>query len=133
MREGLLDDLARCGAAVLTMIRERALHRAPVPPEVGVVMIDDPAIAQLHGDYFADPSPTDVITFPYGIDGEIVISVETAERQGIEFGTSTEWELALYLVHGILHLCGYEDHSEAGRAAMGTLQDDLLKGSGFGE
>ena len=127
----LLDELRRCGEAVLAMIGERQLHRGPLPSRVGVLLVDDRAIAKLHGDYFDDPTPTDVITFPYGAEGEIVISVETARSQAEEFRSTFERELALYLVHGLLHLSGYEDASDAGRDEMARLQEELLGASAF--
>ena len=71
--------------------------------------------------------PTDVITFQHG---EICISVETALRQAAAFGTSLEHELRLYLVHGLLHLHGFDDRTPRGRARMKAVQEDIVAAIG---
>ncbi len=68
--------------------------------------------------------PTDVITFQHG---EIFVSVETARRNAQRFHTSTIDEVKLYIVHGLLHLHGYDDKSAAGARAMERLQFRLVK------
>lgn len=98
----------------------------PVLPdlmEVEVSFITDDAIAKVHGEFLDDPTPTDVITFAHG---EILISTETAIRQAADHGMSPERELALYLIHGLLHLNGHEDESETGFAIMKRLQEGIL-------
>jgi probable rRNA maturation factor len=77
-----------------------------LPKEISVVFVSDARIANLHRDFMSVDKPTDVITFHHG---EIVISVETAERQGKKFSTSFCHELRLYFVHALLHLAGYDD------------------------
>ena len=77
-------------------------------------------------EFFGDPSATDVITFPMGNYGEILVSVETARRQAAELGVPWEREMALYVVHGLLHLCGYEDQSAEGARRMAELQDAIV-------
>ncbi|HLK55767.1 MAG TPA: rRNA maturation RNase YbeY, partial [Chthonomonadaceae bacterium] len=58
--------------------------------------------------------------------GDVVISVETADRQAAAHGVSLEQELALLTVHGILHLLGYEDETEAGTARMRVREREIL-------
>ena len=70
------------------------------------------------------------ITFPLGNYGEILVSVETARRQAVEFASSFERELTLYIVHGLLHLHGYEDGSTPGREEMARRQEALLEALG---
>ena len=77
----------------------------------------------------AVPSSENTVSMPTPRALEILISVETAQRQAKVFGTVFEREVALYLVHGILHLCGYEDGSREGQAQMGQLQEELLRAS----
>ena len=55
-----------------------------------------------------------------------MVSAETARRQARAFGTTTEDELRLYILHGLLHLCGFDDTSARARAAMRQVQDQLL-------
>jgi len=80
-------------------------------------------MAELHQRFLNEPGPTDVITFQHG---EIVISAETAKRQARAFRTSMELELRLYLVHGLLHLCGLDDKTAAGTGEMKRLQEKLV-------
>jgi probable rRNA maturation factor len=88
-----------------------------------VTIISDRQMARLHQRFSGVAGPTDVLTFHHG---EIVISVETARRQARAFGSTTENELRLYILHGLLHLYGFDDRSARARAAMHQVQDQLL-------
>jgi len=92
--------------------------------EVEFSLVNDEVISQLHADFLDDPTPTDVITFHHG---EIVVSAETAQSQAGEFAQDVMRETALYLVHGLLHLGGYEDYEEKEAAEMAELQESVLK------
>jgi probable rRNA maturation factor len=92
-------------------------------PEISVVFVSDKRIAQIHQQFMSEPGPTDVITFQHG---EIFISTETAKRQARQFGTSFERELRLYLVHGLLHLAGFDDKTSRGAAEMNRVQERVL-------
>ncbi len=92
-------------------------------PEVSVVLVSDRRIAAIHQEFMNAPDPTDVITFQHG---EIFISVETAKRQARAYETSLQHELRLYLVHGLLHLHGYNDKTKAGAAEMKRLQERVV-------
>ena len=67
--------------------------------------------------------PTDVITFQHG---EIFISIETAQRQARHYRTSLGHELRLYLVHGLLHLHGFDDQTAPSRARMSHIQEGIV-------
>jgi len=123
----LLTRLAQTGQEVLKIMEARYLDRVKPPGAVSIVLIDDVQIGRVHEKFMGDANPTDVITFPYGEHGEILISIDTAERQASQFKASVDRELALYVVHGILHLCGYEDETESGRRGMTELQEGLLE------
>jgi probable rRNA maturation factor len=99
---------------------------APLPclAEVEVTIVDDADIARVHGDFLDDPTPTDVITFHHG---EILISADMAERQGREHGQSVDHEVALYLVHGLMHLAGWEDHEADEAREMARRQESILQ------
>ncbi len=93
----------------------------------------DAAIADLHGRFFADPTPTDVITFPSGdlpgddaYLGDVVVSVETAAEQAADVGQSDKREIAFLALHGLLHLCGYEDSTSEQLEAMHERQSQHL-------
>jgi probable rRNA maturation factor len=76
--------------------------------------------------------PTDVLTFPLHepnepLSGQIVLSVETAARVGPAYGLSAEEEVLLYAIHGLLHLCGYDDRSPRDAQRMRQRQVQLLR------
>jgi probable rRNA maturation factor len=104
-----------------------ALKSAEAPlatlEEIEITLIDDPEIGRVHADFLGDPEPTDVITFQHG---EILISADTAVRQAAEHGETADRELALYAVHGLLHLAGWEDHDPGEAAAMAGRQAIIL-------
>ena len=93
--------------------------------ELSVVIVDDGEIRVLNRDYLQRDRPTNVISFPMqegedvGIQpavlGDVVISADTAERDAREAGVSFESELYFLLLHGILHLCGF-DHERGTEA-----------------
>lgn len=106
----------------------KAVQSAEAPlgglEEVEITLISDPEIGQVHADFLCDPEPTDVITFHHG---EILISADTALRQAEEQGETPDRELALYAVHGLLHLAGWDDHEPEEAAAMAVLQAAILE------
>lgn len=92
-------------------------------PVVEISLVDDTVIAEIHDKFMGDPSPTDVITFQHG---EILVSVETARREGPKHENSLERETFLYIVHGLLHLNGHTDADEKDRVVMHREQDAIL-------
>jgi probable rRNA maturation factor len=98
-----------------------ALKQADV---VEVAVVSDEVISRVHEDFMGIPGATDVITFDHG---EIVVSAETAENYAQEHGHSIDEELALYIVHGLLHLNGYDDTTAAAKKRMFAVQDRVWK------
>lgn len=92
-------------------------------PEVEVAIVSDRVIARVHRQFMDIPGATDVITFEHG---EIVMSAQTAARYARDYGHSTEQELALYTVHGLLHLNGFEDATAPDAARMKQVQERIL-------
>jgi len=92
--------------------------------EVEVAIVSDRVIARVHEEFMNIPGPTDVITFEHG---EIVMSAETAQLYAAQYGQSVEVELALYTVHGLLHLNGYEDASAKEAKQMQKMQERIMK------
>jgi len=93
--------------------------------------VDDAEIGRLHGVFMADPSATDIITFPYDPDdgergGDVVISVDTAARNAAEHGWTVAEELRFLVLHGLLHVLGWDDATDADRAAMLSRQHELM-------
>ena len=92
--------------------------------EVGVVIVSDRMIARLHLEFMGIAGATDVITFGHG---EIVMSAQTAALHAAEHGHRIEKELALYTVHGLLHLNGFEDATSRAAARMHQVQSRVWK------
>lgn len=95
--------------------------------ELSIALVDDSEIAELNASYRGKRQPTDVLSFSMlegdhvdhhgGMLGDVVISLPTSDRQARELGHSIDQELARLLVHGVLHLLGY-DHERADEALV---------------
>ena len=101
-----------------------------------VVMVDEAGLTNLHARFLGDPTPTDVITFDLGEEGggpaaEMYVSVDCARREGALRGSDLRRELALYVVHGALHLCGLDDHTAEQREAMRAAEHRVLESLGY--
>ena len=92
--------------------------------EVFVWLISDRRMALLHRKFMHQTGPTDVLTFQHG---EIFISVETAKRHARAFGNSLTSELCLYIAHGLLHLQGFDDRTQAAARKMEAMQKNILR------
>lgn len=95
--------------------------------EVAFYLVSDRRISQIHAEYSGVPGPTDILTFHHG---EVFISVDTARRQAEDFGNSLDRELKIYIVHGLLHLHGHDDHTPPEAAEMHRLQELLVGAAG---
>ena len=85
--------------------------------------LNDVTMAEVHRDFLSDETPTDVITFEHG---EILIGIEVARRQGLQFEQDFLRELALYGIHGMLHLSGFDDRTPDEAKGMKIRQEELL-------
>ena len=94
---------------------------------IAVWLISDRRISRLHLEFFGDSSPTDVITFHAG---EIFISVETARQNARKFGNSLMSEIKLNIVHGFLHLHGFDDRTPRDLRRMHETQERILSRMG---
>ena len=92
--------------------------------EAFVWLISDRRMASLHRKFMHQTGPTDVLTFQHG---EIFISVETAKRHARAFGNSLTSELCLYIAHGLLHLHGFDDRTQAAARKMKAMQKNILR------
>jgi probable rRNA maturation factor len=92
-------------------------------PAVEITVLGARAMAKVHRDFLGIPGPTDVITFPYG---EILVCAPVAAERAWEFGHDTTTELALYAIHGLLHLSGHDDITPNQEKRMATAQEKIL-------
>jgi probable rRNA maturation factor len=103
--------------------------------DMTVRLTDDEGIADIHLEFFNDSTPTDVISFPSGESleaetgylGDVVISVETAQANSHDAGHSPGREVAFLILHGILHLCGFDDSTPEERRLMLERQLQILE------
>lgn len=91
--------------------------------EIHVLIVSNRRMSILHGRFLHQSGPTDVITFEHG---EIFISAEIAKRNARRFGTSLARELQLYVIHGLLHLHGFDDGTPKAALEMKRTQEKVL-------
>jgi probable rRNA maturation factor len=105
---------------------------------ISIAVVDDETIHRINKAHLGHDWPTDVVTFPLSepgeavLVGELVVSAETACATARERCLDPAGEMALYVVHGLLHLCGYDDHSDAGAAGMRRRESEMLRAAGIG-
>jgi probable rRNA maturation factor len=119
----------------------RSAHRllASAPGELSVALVGDARMSALHERFMGIGGPTDVLTFELERDrrgrvsaGEIVICVPEARRAARRMGTDPKHEALLYTIHGLLHLCGFDDRTESDHRRMHRKEDELLCRLGVG-
>ena len=102
-----------------------------VSSQISVAIVDDPTIGKLHGEFLDDPSPTDVLSFvlepPPMLEGEVVASADTAKSNALQYKCPAEEELLRYVLHGILHLVGYDDTTPSKRSVMRKKENEYLQ------
>ncbi len=121
--------------------RLRAAHAilSPALIDLSVALVGDKRMGGLHARFMGIPGPTDVLTFPLDADrrgrvtaGEVVVCVPEARRRAREHGVPVEHELLLYALHGMLHLCGYDDRTDRAYSTMHRKEDEILRQLGVG-
>lgn len=113
-------------------------EEAPATVELSIALVDLAEMTELNTEYRGVAGPTDVLSFECDelcavIDpnepimlGDVVIAPEVAEAQAAEYGHTIEEELNLLLVHGVLHLLGYDHEDDADAEVMQTRERALL-------
>src|SRR6266481_5110040 len=107
-------DRGRMREIVRAVLCEEGISEA----EISLAFVDNPTIHQLNQRYLGHDEPTDVLSFPLSdpevkrLTGELVIGAEVAQVEANNRGHDVHAELALYVIHGLLHLCGYDDHDD---------------------
>ena len=114
------------------MLEEEGVDSATI----SVAVVDDATIHELNRKYLDHDYPTDVLSFVLEndashLDGEVIVSIETAAASCQRYGWTAEEELLLYLVHGLLHLVGYDDHTQPDRQRMREREHHHLSRMGL--
>lgn len=123
-------DRSRMRQAARTVLESEGVTEA----EISIAFVDDATIHQLNKRYLDHDEPTDVLSFPLSeagskkLSGELVIGAEVAKRQAEERGHDVQAEMILYVIHGLLHLCGYDDKSVADALEMRERERHYLRG-----
>ena len=130
----------------LTAVIEATLrHHHVAYASISVALVGDKQIAELNATHLNHDGPTDVLTFDLlekndrsgnasnrRIEGELVVSVDTAAREAQARRHDITTELALYVAHGTLHLLGFDDQTCEDAKRMHLLEDDILSSVGVG-
>lgn len=122
-------------AALEALVRRAAAAEGFAIRYLGILLTDHAAVHRLNRDFLGHDYETDVVSFPLDedavaermIDGEVYVDLDTAAERAPEFGATFEHEAARYVVHGLLHLMGHDDATDAERAAMRALEDRYLR------
>jgi probable rRNA maturation factor len=149
--EILIDDLQEEKTIEISKLRQVALKilqklGCQKSCELSIVLVDDQEIRRLNREYRGIDRSTDVLSFAQQeqgdsgsfqlhiedesfpcILGDVIISVETTQKQAEEQGTPFEKELYFLLTHGILHLLGYDHHADHDTQKMKRLEQEILK------
>lgn len=117
--------------------------------EISLALVDDAEIRRVNREFLGHDYATDVISFvlndeaspldekrssrvpenaPPHLEGELIVSTETALREAAAHGWTPADELLLYVVHGLLHLCGYDDLTDEARPVMRAREREVLAG-----
>ena len=130
-RSGVAVDIRnrqRVHPVTLAQLRQLARQVAADLQSLSIVLVSDSAMARFNQQYHATAGTTDVLSFDYGTGhGELIISVPRAVAQARQFRTTPSRELALYVVHGILHLQGHDDLQPAPRRRMRAAERQWLR------
>lgn len=120
------SDLLIQEKTITSLVRAVLACEQAVFDEVNLHFIENEQMCQLHATYFNDPSPTDCISFPiddsseqgYRVLGDVFVCPKTAIQYTKSKGGSPSEEASLYIVHGLLHLLGYDDIADEDRKLM---------------
>ena len=121
-------------AGLVRRVLDREGHRRG---SISIALVDQATIHALNRTHLGHDWPTDVITFPFSnpddpiLTGELVVSAELALTTAREIGVEPSQELALYIVHGLLHLCGYDDTREPDAGRMRRREEEVLADLGI--
>jgi len=122
--------------SIRTAVRKAAGQLGFTRGSIGVLITDDVTIHEINHKHLQHDYPTDVISFAYSadgqmIEGELVASIDTARREASELGCAVVHELLLYVIHGALHICGLGDQTDDQQSLMRTAEQSVLRSLGL--
>ena len=120
----LVQQIACASLSACLQIAQKAKAPLAALSSVEISILGPRAMARVHRDFLGIPGATDVITFPYG---EILVCASIAEERAREFGNTPTIEIALYVIHGLLHLSGLDDIEPADALQMAETQQKVLE------
>jgi len=131
---GLLEGSVVAWLSVRVAEAARVLR---VGGSIGVRIVDDRAMAEAHERYKGVAGTTDVLTFDLSggsgaLEADLLVCADEARRQAGLRGHAVEREVLLYILHGVLHCLGMDDHDEASAARMHAEEDRVLSAIGVG-
>jgi probable rRNA maturation factor len=122
-------DKARLKLGAQRVLQDARIESA----EISIAIVDDARMHELNRQYLAHDYATDVLSFlleydeeERSLDGEIIVSAEYAAREAARYGWTSDDELLLYVIHGCLHLVGYDDATAEGQRAMRAAEKECL-------
>lgn len=137
------DSGQECDTQSLVALATFAMGELRIHPqaELSVLLVDEDTMASYHEKFMGEPGPTDVLSFPMdelrppsddeepplGLLGDIVLCPQVTDRQAAEHGREPQEEAEYLLVHGLLHLLGYDHATPEEKAEMFGLKDRLLE------
>ncbi len=123
--------------ALKCLVRAALVAEGVEGASISVAVVDDATIRAINHRYLDHDWPTDVISFRLSeeggpvLHGELIVSAEMAATTALAAGADPWHELALYVVHGLLHLCGYDDRTDEDRLAIRRREDEILAREGL--
>jgi probable rRNA maturation factor len=124
-------DIERMRRAVWAVLEEEGIASGAI----NIAIVDDRVIHDLNRRFLNHDEPTDVLSFlldeANGLEGDVIVSAETAIRSAVRYSWPADDELLLYVVHGTLHLAGYDDLDPASLAEMRGREKHYLAGLGL--
>jgi probable rRNA maturation factor len=126
-QQALPIDAERLAEAIRIVLSEAGVSTGVV----SIAVVDDREIHALNRRHLNHDYPTDVLSFLLDrdgdrLEGEIIVSADTAQAAAPRFGWSPSDELLLYVIHGALHLVGYDDHTPEDQVEMRRQESAML-------
>ncbi len=111
-------------------IEDTIVHEGKIPGELSVIFCNDDTLYEMNVKYLDHDTLTDIITFNYNdgnlISGDIFISIDRVKENSLSYSRSFAEELSRVIIHGILHLCGYNDKTAEEEKQMRSKEDQYL-------